>query len=1630
MNDKTSQLATIRIQCNGEKGTALLFFPGPELEYVYVFTAKHCLTGKEFNKGFAYHDILLDKILNPTTGTYHSCRLTETDVIQVSDNLQDIALIIMPKQRILELTGVEFYHQVINTHPEITHYRVRGFASFNEQETDRPFDLKYQEDQKGSKSLFTLKSGDHFDTFYNRALDNLEGLSGSGVFAESNGNNYLVGIMHLFEDGNVFTATKVIAYNQLIDTERFSPLNLVIPETNLAVLHTFQQMVINRETINTRTRDTIGSINVPRDMDALLRKLEKTGMAVVHGKPGVGKSALAKSAVASLHAQSGVTVIAFTPEQLYCETLREALTNAGYTADMEGILNSPLSGNKVVIWVESFEKLIESGYSGAFKEILKFVETRTHVKILVTIRDYLLQKLKITYRFELPAGEIYYALDVLSEQEINSVRYQMPEIGPLLDKPELQELLRIPYYLDKAARIIPELLGVNELDEIKFKLLMWEHIVEAGNRERGAVFSAICLKRAKELSLFTSTQEPAAVVAELVKDNILQEKSTDTGYGYSPSHDILEDWALIHYIGQRRDDAASPMDFIRSLEQSPAVTRAFRLWLDEYYKNEPQQSAVFVQRILLDQHVERKWKNVLLTATLRSAHAAILFDTLGEQLLNNQGQMLREVINLLQTSCKTFDHASKDFDYLIPVGSGWDYILKFIRRNLTLLQSFKGFEFTYLSVIESWIKQLPDFNPTSLPPAAEDAGALLEDFIHRYQDKLSGQVQETQDNSLLKRYVVALFKLTGAATSLVKAMLEAALDMTTPHPRWTNRRLLKSIRRYAITGMLSDQLCKYFPTEVIRIADADWREEETAPPRGSIMSMIRVEPELNDFGFGDNEGRAYDFSSGYQTFLYWMLLYHPEMALDFLMTLLNRAFDKNQQIRARRGVEIVQITIVFADGTNKVYYGCNEYWAMYRGVSSRHHLVSSLLMALEKGLLHLADTGKEKYPLVRKLSGRMINETNNVAVLGVVASLLQAHPDLLDEQSVCLFGMKDFYRWDGSRWSSELLTPDHYHEDPLLKQERLLEDKRPFRKKYYQGMVGFVAHYMFAHQTHNQQLFALIDKLWADLDEKDEIWRKFLFDMDVRRYTAKRLDQPGHENMVQFMPGYDEKVQQMMSSPSPYSTIPVASTIWTSKIFNGEEVANRDYATWKTGYDYVQGTDVNRLFVSSGTLATIGLRDFADQLSLAEMVWCQQELLRYGRDQLKKRDYWDFGSMAIDKKEAMFGLSLILKTNSEPEVKTITREMIFRLLVSLHGQEKEFLAAGMTTYLPDTDPSFLRDSWYGILEYIIYEEKLSDARIQRREMGYIGEVEEDFEGDVNDAEWFNNLVQSVVTGNIQAPNVIAPSLRTATKSLLNDALYIIPANTTLSQQQEFIQHLFQLHIDFLNDRGHRSTYEFYECRSAFVSFYPRYLLAQPQDVAVPLFTDLLYLTLPKEEGLYTDKVLEFVYDLVKQHIIAVDRGASITNFWALWERLRHFILQHKKGLLMPLFLLDIKWNPRAEQWYVLDGRMLYYREFIINYGFNRIDTSIKLLSGIGFRNFMPDSVSWVRTMLHSEEAMSADVNLIDEFILKAFYGYGSLIKGNKEYLSDFINILDIQIVKRSSKAYMLKEELIQYKLSE
>lgn len=1622
MNQNIPKLATIKIICNGEVGTAAIYFPDPDLDYVYVMTAKHCLKGKDFNNEFTTTDIKLEKIFNEETSTFHSYNLTETDIVKVSENEEDIALLILLKKDIIPLTGKQFFCQVIDTEDSILNYHIRGFANFNNQEADRPFRMKFMEDDKSNTSRFLLQAENSMDTYYQQALENVEGLSGSGTYSLLYGNIYFTGIVHTYEDSGVFTVTKILAYNKIIPP-KFSPIESIYPETNQEVLTSFEEIQKNEKTVNARTREKIGDYNVPRDNKGLLRLIKDNNIVVVHGNPGVGKSALTKSTVANLKAAGDHTILTFTPENLYCDTLSQALENSRCKVDIQQLLSSPLSNKYFLIWIESFEKLVESDVSGAFNELLELVSKNPNITVILTIRDYLLQKFRINYYYELPETTSYFQVNEFNDQEMELISENIPEINSLLENPKVKHLLRTPYYLDKAVRIIPQLLDERQLDELKFKKLMWHHIVENNQTKRGTVFYEICLKRSREMSLFTTYEGDDTVTTDLVKDHILQLDDMSDANSYSPSHDILEDWALIRFIRHQKSEIPNSKDFLLSIESTPAMRRAFRLWMEEFYEYEPEASVYFMHELLSDDTLSPSWKDELLIVSLRSNHSKVLLDSLKVQLLEDGAKLLDRIMYLLQTGCKKIDPQKRNFSDLMPVGSGWDYIIDFIKTNINEIK-LQNFELKHLSLIESWSKKLPEFNQGILPAGAKSAAFLLEDFIFRLQARSVQRRLGRRSSEYLKKYIEILFKLTEADQELIASIIQACVSPETGNERWTNPAFLREIRAYITGGVISDQICRFFPEEVIQIATEDWAKKEEKYTPGSINSMLIREPKVNDFGLNKDLEYDYGLPSGYQTFFYWMFLYHGEKALDFLISFLNTAFEKNYEILLslnKREVEC--INIVFEDGLSVRYYGNYEYWSMYRGFSIYDKVLISSLMALEKTLLEIGD--RKDFTIARTFLGRLIRESNNVAFLGVVSSILQAFPNLVDETSVSMLGVPLFFKWDSTRSTSDMIRNHVYNDDEVERKERIASNGRIHRNKYYIGLVGFVADYMFYQRDFNELLYKQVDKMWENVKEDDWLFKKFLFDMDARKYEFKHFDQNG--NYVQIVPGYDDTIRNLVESGTNY-TIPTANTTWARNAFDYKEVADYNYETWKKGYEFILKLDGEReIMVAPGVMASIALRDFSDQLQPEEIVWCCETIINLEEKKLAKIDPYAINFDLLDNIPPLKGLCYIFKVDIEPDLKLKVKELIFGLLLKgLDERERIALQHAVVNDLALVEPAFVLSCWYGLAEAIKIL-KAQDKENERKRMLYHqGKLSASDLRRSEEDNWSEVLITSVINGSISAPDEIIVSLDVNTQWYLDDMLRIISWNTALPVHHKFIQDVLTLHVNFLNNPK-SGMLDFYESRHAFTFFYPRYLLNQPTEVSLPLLEEILDSSIETPEKSIPDDYLKFIYKLVEEFIRAAIGRIQLENFWIFWEFLEDWMISNNNARFLPVFLFDIDLVESSDKWSVLDGRSLYFKDFITTLGFNRINSSIKFLSGIAFHNFMPDSISWIVPMLQSQNAEQVENNILEKFVEKAFYRYGGKIKRDKNILADFLFILDFLIKRSSPKAYMLREELLQYK---
>lgn len=171
----------VKVDCLKEVGSGFVYLPEDNLEYVYVFTAKHCVLGKDGNSGASQKDVQItffDNQLNQKP-VYN---VSEQDQMILSKNsLDDIALIIikktklpivyedLQKPKLFKLTGKE------------RHCLLSGIPKFVANRLQRTlYHCNFLSD-KDKFNQFQIVVSDSITKEYN--VDNLfEGYSGSGIY--------------------------------------------------------------------------------------------------------------------------------------------------------------------------------------------------------------------------------------------------------------------------------------------------------------------------------------------------------------------------------------------------------------------------------------------------------------------------------------------------------------------------------------------------------------------------------------------------------------------------------------------------------------------------------------------------------------------------------------------------------------------------------------------------------------------------------------------------------------------------------------------------------------------------------------------------------------------------------------------------------------------------------------------------------------------------------------------------------------------------------------------------------------------------------------------------------------------------------------------------------------------------------------------------------------------------------------------------------------------------------------------------------------------------------------------------------------------------------------------------------
>ncbi|SJN27808.1 trypsin-like peptidase domain-containing protein [Sphingobacterium sp. JB170] len=206
---------TVRIKSINVRGSGIIGRLKEDEDYVYVFTAKHCILGEKFSNEASISDI---KILDIYNGEEEKAELKceAGDDLLLSSDKEDIAIIKLAIKRLAGAVEHLPFIRLALLDDNVGPLTFRGYPKYADK-TKTLSGNRPHEDDEGR--FFEIAVPDKFFDLFSPQPENVlvKGFSGAPVFQILEEQLYCFGIIHEFETiGNRFKATNSVAITELL----------------------------------------------------------------------------------------------------------------------------------------------------------------------------------------------------------------------------------------------------------------------------------------------------------------------------------------------------------------------------------------------------------------------------------------------------------------------------------------------------------------------------------------------------------------------------------------------------------------------------------------------------------------------------------------------------------------------------------------------------------------------------------------------------------------------------------------------------------------------------------------------------------------------------------------------------------------------------------------------------------------------------------------------------------------------------------------------------------------------------------------------------------------------------------------------------------------------------------------------------------------------------------------------------------------------------------------------------------------------------------------------------------------------------------------------------------------------
>ncbi len=1398
-------------------------------------------------------------------------------------------------------------------------------------------------------------------------------------------------------------------------------------------------LIDHGKTVRNRICSTIGhkyKIDRFTQITALLEKLAEHQVVIISGTAGSGKSALAKNLLD--HLELDRPVLAFQAVEFTTTHINETLAKTQTELNAQALFALLAGHDQTLVLIESVERLLEHMTRDAFSDLLQLALKHRSIQLVFTCRDYSLETVQNALIAPIGMRCAIFEIPPLSDDELDQIHAKETNLAPPLENNRLRSLLRTPYILDIASRlnwtesILPE-------SARTFREKCWRELIRADHfalggmpQRREKIFVHIAHQRATKLRPFVSISIPDDAALSALRQDSLVEASPDSSSLLAPAHDVLEDWAILHWLTDQfsiADDAEATL--AECVGGYPALRRSFRLWLGEWFEIDSGAACEFVLGILERTDLPPYFRDDCLVSVLFAETASDFLERCRGRLVDNSASLCIQIIHILRTACKKSPHwidvLGLPSQIMVPVGAGWAPTLRLVSNLIDELLPKYGR--LVLALVEDWAKQIEWNNLT--PAGFEAAGLIVDDLLSQFEGYHSRDER--------KRALEILLKIPQAVPQFGDLIERARMcnfkDQTASELSDLICRSLSSV-----------YVCRYFPTKIISLVNTRLR-----------ISKANLDSEFRSSSFSDIEQffgiRRYEVSNALPASALhgpyrYLLQAHPQEALAFIIDFLNHAGDwyGTQRWPSRPLEPAWQITVEIPDSGSVQQWMNERLYLMYRGMSVGPYALQSALMALEAWLLEIGkmdDVNLEQWLL------HILLKSNNVMATSVVSSACIAYPEKAGRAGLALLSSRGLIQNDRIRMASEVsmhsdlfigILPSHL----IYEQER----KKSNRLKHRREDLESLAIRMQCTDL-RQNVWEIIDRhrseLREDQDEETLLWRLALHRMDVRGYKPIEPPEGSTEDDKKDVSGYvglgpgevEYDIQNVIDARTSSFAITDRHMSLLNRVTNAWKDRNsKETMEWKSLLSEAQTIerelDEPAEFCrdSSGLVAALCVRDHFDELDESEFLWCAKRIesevlrdsdcpadyIRYARNGLKSdracANVLSLLAVHQQTRKVFDALALLTLALTHPvdEVAVCANDGVGAFLGEEH-KELILQCAAAIAYRARRIMEFQRQE-----EQLVYSERASNRELVDRIRPTVRKLIE--QGDIQISAELNSLDRNNWTGAF------------ATRIILN----ILGYHPEWEESRQFFSRTAHWITEVWNhDRRQSTNYQErnYELEHDVLHAIARFVLKLPVEEARQISSPLLKATVSN---------VQEVADFVEGLILAAD-GSNDDCFWDLWQDLADEAasapwinrLEEKRPLEEPFIdriFLCTDWKDDVKHWARLDGHAHRLDALAqrLPPAPSCIFAYVRFLSSIG-RQSLPAAFKVVDSLLaRSDTARVASEPSFAfhlETLLRSFiYSEPQRIKSSSDLREAILGILDALIVGGSSSAYQMRDYFV------